>query len=54
MSSILSYSVNHPRPAPGTFTYTEFGDLIPNQTNKTIGDLLTAKTLPGLVFGRLG
>ena len=38
-----SFSINHPRPAPGPSTYTETGFLIPNQTNLTIGDLLTAR-----------
>ena len=38
-----SFSINHPRPAPGPATYTETGFLIPNQTNLTIGDLLTGR-----------
>ena len=38
-----SYSVNHPRPVPKSSSWTDTIDLIPNQTNKTIGDLLTAQ-----------
>ncbi|HEY4285917.1 MAG TPA: alkaline phosphatase family protein [Puia sp.] len=38
-----SFSINSPRPLPGPFTYRDTTQLIPSQTNPTIGDLLTAK-----------
>ncbi len=38
-----SYSINHPRPDTGKYTYSKLDELIPNQTNLTIGDRLSAK-----------